>query len=60
MKKDDFAEWIYEQDCNGNLPILGEKRTAVGLEILTKGYQLYADANTARYQIQMRLIYEED
>lgn len=57
---DDFEDWIYKQDCNGNLPILSGNRTAVGLEVLTKGYQLYADTNTARYQVQLRLIYEED
>ena len=57
---DDFEDWIYEQSYNENLPVLGGNRTAVGLEVLTKSYQLYADTNTARYQIQLRLIYEEE
>lgn len=57
---EDFSEWIYERNFNEILPDLGSDRTALGIEILTGGYQLSADANTARYQIQLRLIYEED
>lgn len=57
---EDFAEWICEQNDNGNFPVLSGNRTVTELEILTGGYQIYADTNTARYQIQMRLIYEEN
>lgn len=55
-----FADWICEQSDNRNFPNLGENRTVTELEILTGGYQIYADTNTARYQIQMRLIYREN
>lgn len=57
---EDFSEWIYELNFNETLPDLGSDRTALGIEILTGAYQLSADSNTARYQIQLRLIYEED
>ncbi len=57
---EDFSEWIYERNFNEILPDLGDDRTALGIEILTGGYQLSADTNTARYQIQLRLLYEEE
>lgn len=57
---EDFSDWIYERNFNEILPDLGGDRTALGIEILTGCYQLSADANTARYQIQLRLIYEEE
>lgn len=57
---ENFADWIYEQNNNRNFPVLSGNRTVTELEILTGGYQLYADTNTARYQIQMRLTYRED
>lgn len=54
-----FAEWIEEQNRSGSLPDL-DGRTPVSIEVLTGGYAFDGDSNTARYQIQMRLIYEED
>ncbi|MDE5854209.1 MAG: chloramphenicol resistance protein [Ruminococcus sp.] len=57
---ENFSDWIYEQNNSGNLPVLDGNRTAEELEILTGGYQIYADTNTARYQIQLRLIYREN
>jgi len=57
---EEFADWIYEQDQSGSLPDLDEGRTPVSIEVLTGGYVLSETATTARYQIQLRLIYEED
>lgn len=57
---EDFSDWIYEQSDNRNFPILSGNRTVTELEIVTGGYQIYADTNTARYQIQLRLIYREN
>lgn len=54
-----FEDWIEGNNDNGVLPDLGESRTPVSLEVLTKGSALSAEADTARYQIQLRLIYEE-
>ena len=57
---EDFSDWIYEQNDNRNFPVLSENRTTEEIEILTGGYQIYADTNTARYQIQLSLTYREN
>lgn len=54
-----FEEWIEDNNDAGILPDLDGK-TPVSIEVLTRGYVLSADEETARYQIQLRLIYEED
>lgn len=54
-----FAAWLEDQNKTGNLPELGEGKTVQKIETTTTGYLLYGDANTARYQIQCRLIYFE-
>ncbi|MBR3422693.1 MAG: hypothetical protein IKG98_11650 [Ruminococcus sp.] len=55
-----FEDWIDEQNDNGVLPELGDSREPVSIEVLTRGYAFAADGNTARYQIQLRLLYEEE
>lgn len=55
---EEFERWIWEQNRSGILPDL-DGRSPVSLEVLTGGYAFDADENTARYQIQLRLIYEE-
>lgn len=55
-----FEEWIEQQNKNSVLPELGEDREAVSLEVTTCGYAFEADTNTARYQIQLKLTYEEE
>lgn len=57
---EEFAYWIETQNRQKILPDLGENRTPVSIEILTNGYAFSENVDTARYQIQMRLIYEED
>ena len=57
---ENFVDWIYEQNSSGNLPVLDGNRIAEELEFLTGGYPIQADTNTARYQIQLRLIYKEN
>ncbi len=57
---ENFAAWIRSQNNAGVLPDLGEGRTAFRLEILSGGYAFSQDENSARYQIQLRLIYEEE
>lgn len=54
-----FEDWITERNFNGILPDLGDTRCPVSIEVLTGGYAFDADTNTARYQIQLRLLYEE-
>lgn len=57
---EEFEDWIYEQNQSGSLPDLGDGRSPISIEVLTRGYSLSETANTARYQIQLRLLYEED
>lgn len=57
---ENFEEWIEQNNDNGVFPDLGSNRTPVSLEVLTRGYVLSADEETARYQIQLRLVYEEE
>lgn len=54
-----FEQWIREKNAAKELPDLGEKRRPVFLEVVTGGYAFSEDANTARYQIQLRLVYED-
>lgn len=55
-----FEDWIKEQNDEGILPDLGDDREPVSIEVLTGGYAFEADTNTTRYQIQLRLTYEEE
>ena len=50
-------DWIYENDLNGVLPVL-DGHEAISIEVLTSGYVFDADGDAARYQIQLRLIYQ--
>lgn len=55
-----FSKWISEQSCIGNLPVLEANKKSVRMETLTSGYLFDASEESARYQIQARLIYYED
>ena len=57
---EDFESWIWDNNQTGNLPDMGDGRSPVSIEVLTRGYSFSEDANSARYQIQLRLLYEED
>lgn len=54
---DQFTEWVDAQDRARNYPDLGEGRQVQSLEVTTSGYVFAADTETARYQIQCRLVY---
>ncbi len=54
-----FSDWIFENNYNDIVPDL-DGRIAISVEVLTGGYAFDTDANTARYQIQLRLLYEEE
>ena len=56
---EDFADWIFRRNHDGDLPDL-DGRAPVSLEVLTGGYAFDEDSNTARYQMQLRLLYEEE
>lgn len=53
-----FQEWIEEQNRIKNFPVLGGNKRSVKLECLTSGYLYAAEEDTAQYQIQLRLQYE--
>nr|DAN17370.1 MAG TPA: Minor capsid protein from bacteriophage [Caudoviricetes sp.] len=54
---EDFSNWIEQENAQGNLPILEATKEAVELKISTTGYAFQTDENSARYQIQLKLIY---
>ena len=53
---EDFANWIENQNLDGNLPILKDK-VCRSIECLSNGYAFQTDVDKARYQIQMRITY---
>lgn len=54
---EEFAEWIEEQNDSGNLPVLDGGMISQAMETLTSGYLINSEDRTARFQIQLRLIY---
>lgn len=53
-----FYEYIEDQiEKNNDNKILPEIAGAVKIEVLTGGYMFSSEADNARYQIQLRLIY---
>lgn len=54
---EDFAEWLEEQNNNDNLPSIGDNKEVLKIEAITNGYAFKTDVDTARYQIQCRIIY---
>ncbi len=54
---EDFQKWIEDNNKNYILP---QVKGAIKIEILTNGFLLDAEADKAKYQIQLKLIYKED
>ncbi len=54
---EELEEWISEQNINGKLPKLPDNCTAQAVTVLSSGYVMNNDTNTARYQIQCQLRY---
>lgn len=52
-----LSEWLESQTRLKQLPALGEGRAAQSIEAQTDGYLYSADRTTARYQIQLRMLY---
>lgn len=56
-----FAEWLEAQTEAGTLPTLGTGKTAISIEALGWGWMLeQGESGTGIYQIQCRLIYEQE
>lgn len=56
---EEFESWLEEQNKQKVFPVLSGNKTAIKVETLTSGYLFDNDENSARYQIQCRLIYEQ-
>lgn len=54
-----IAKWFREETKAGNLPDLGVNKEAQKLEAMTEGYAYQTGIDTARYQMQCRLLYYE-
>ncbi len=55
-----FAGWIEKQNRNGNVPELPEHCCAEKIEVLSNGYMFDGSLRNARYQIQLRLLYQKE
>lgn len=56
---EDFAEWLEQQSLLNNLPVLESRKESIKIEAITTGYAFQTDPDSARYQIQCRLIYNQ-
>ena len=54
---EEFSSWIETQNHNRNWPYLGDEKKVQKLEVTTSGYVFAPETDTARYQIQCKLIY---
>ena len=52
-----FAAWIQEQNRQKNFPLLDGGKEAQSIEVVTGGYLFAGTTDTARYQVQCRLMY---
>lgn len=55
-----FVRWIESNNRSGILPDLGEGRQAISIEVQSSGYAFSETEDTARYQVQLRLVYSEE
>ena len=57
-----FADWLETQTEADDLPVLADGKTATKIEAMSSGYlfDVSGDLSTARYQIQCRLIYDQE
>ncbi|MFT8889867.1 MAG: hypothetical protein ABF904_13795 [Ethanoligenens sp.] len=57
---EDLAAWLDAQTAAKNFPVLPDGQTPRKIEAQSTGYLFGADPDTARYQIQCRLIYYQE
>ena len=55
-----FAQWVETQNEAETLPDLGNGKTSLVVEVSATHYLLQTTAQTARYQIQLLLTYEQE
>lgn len=52
-----FADWVDACNRTGDFPQLEQGRRVRKMEVTTSGYVFAPDTDTARYQIQCRMVY---
>jgi len=52
-----LGEWFERQSAEKNFPDIGEGKKVQTIETVTSGYLLATDGKTARYQIQIRIVF---
>lgn len=59
---EDFSAWLEDQTDEGNLPQMTGGKTASKIEAMSSGYlyDIAGGMDNARYQIQCRLIYDQE
>ena len=57
---ENISKWFDKMTEEGNLPRLSDNQTPIRVEAVSSGYMFGATADTARYQIQARLVYYEE
>ena len=55
-----FADWIGQQNKENKYPELPAGKTPIAIEALTCGYLFDTTPSTGRYQIQCRIIYNQE
>ena len=55
-----LSDWIYEQDRLGILPAFSGNKNSVSLEVVKTGWVDEKQSDTAKYQLQCRLVYYQD
>jgi len=59
-KLEELSDWIYEQDRLGILPAFSGNKNSVSLEVVKTGWVDEKMSDTAKYQLQCRLVYYQD
>lgn len=54
---EDLADWFEKQNKEGHFPDLGTGKEVQRMELVTPGYLYSTDRKTARYQLEIRIIY---
>jgi hypothetical protein len=54
---EELSLWVEQQSEAGNLPDLGDGRTAQSIDVLSNGFPLDTGDSTARYQITLNLVF---
>mgnify|MGYP007012479988 CR=1 FL=1 len=57
---EDLADWFEEQNAAKSFPDFGTGKTVQRIELVTSGYLYSTDRKTARYQLEVRIIYHKE